>query len=139
MYSPTNIYYIQSVLSKETKPYLSAVSEYAVSRKIYHSIQNYIPEILDGSWTAIENKQTSIHGNEQQCFSAGRNLTVWQNGEVYTCFQQTRIDDCQKPLGNLNEDEMVDILSSEYVLSVSEKMKSCNLSCKVLKCNTKEG
>lgn len=128
---------IQSVLSKETQPYMAEVSEYASSKNVYHSIQDYISEGFEGTWTAKENKQAVISDNGQQCFAADRNLSILQNGDVYTCFQQTWIEGCQKPLGNLNTKTMKEILTTDYALSVSEKMRVCNLSCKVLKCNTK--
>jgi sulfatase maturation enzyme AslB (radical SAM superfamily) len=128
---------IQSVLSKETRSHMGGVAEYASSKNVYHSIQDYITEGFEGSWTATENRQAMIPDKGQQCFAAGRNLSVVQNGDVYTCFQQAWIDGCQKPLGNLNSQTMPEIFSSEYAVSVSEKMRVCNLPCKVLKCNTK--
>lgn len=128
---------IQSVLSKETQPHMVEVAKYANSKNVYHSIQDYISEGFEGSWTAIENKQAIIPDNGQQCFASDRNLSIFQNGDVCTCFQQALIDGCQKPLGNLNAQTMNEILSSDYAVSVSEKMRFCNLPCKVLKCNTK--
>lgn len=128
---------IQSVLSKETQPHMAEVAEYANSKNVYHSIQDYISEGFEGSWTATENKQAIIPDNEQQCYAADRNLSIIQNGDVHTCFQQNWIDGCQKPLGNLNTKTMTEILSSDYTAFVSEKMRVCNLPCKVLKCNTK--
>jgi MoaA/NifB/PqqE/SkfB family radical SAM enzyme len=128
---------IQSVLSKETEPHIAEVAEYANSKNIYHSIQDYISDGFEGSWTATESKQTVIQDNGQQCFAADRNLSIVQNGDVYTCFQQTWIEGCHKPLGNLNTQTLNEIFSSDYAASVSEKMRICNLTCKVLKCNTK--
>lgn len=128
---------IQSVLSKETEPYLKEVADYAKSKNIYHSIQDYVSEGFEGFWTELENKKALIPDDGQQCFAAGRNLSIMQNGEVFTCFQQTWITGCEKPLGNLNTQTMEKILSSEYANFVNEKMKICNLPCKVLKCNIK--
>lgn len=128
---------IQSVLSKETQPHLEAVSEYANSKNVYHSIQDYVSEGFEGTWTPLESKMAFVPDSEQQCYSADRNLSIVQNGDVYTCFQQNWIKECEKPLGNLNTMNINEILSSSYASSVSEKMKICNLSCKVLKCNTK--
>ncbi len=128
---------IQSVLSKETQPHMEAVSEYAKSKGVYHSIQDYITEGFEGYWTPLEQKKAFVPDTEQQCYAADRNLSIVQNGDVYTCFQQNWIEDCEKPLGNLNSQEMTDILSSDYALRVSQKMRVCNLPCKVLKCNTK--
>lgn len=128
---------VQSVLSKETEPHMSAVGEYAQKKGIYHSIQDYITEGFEGNWTPMENKKAFVPSSEQQCYAADRNLSIVQNGDVYTCFQQNWIIDCQKPLGNLNLMQMTDILSSDYAEAVSAKMRICNLPCKVLKCNTK--
>ncbi|MCC6836977.1 MAG: SPASM domain-containing protein, partial [Bacteroidia bacterium] len=63
--------------------------------------------------------------------------SVVQNGDVYTCFQQNWIEGCEKPLGNLNHTGIDEILASAYAMEVNDKMKICNLPCKVLKCNTK--
>lgn len=128
---------IQSVLAKETQPYLKSVSDYANSKNIHHSVQDYIAEGFEGIWTPIENKQAIISDNGQQCFASDRNLSIMQNGDVYTCFQQTWINGCHNPIGNLKANEMNDILLSEYVVFVCEKMKVCNLPCKFLKCNVK--
>ena len=129
---------IQSVLSKETQTHMDAVTEYAKSKNVFHSIQDYISEGFEGDWTTLENKKTFVLDYEQQCYATGRNLSIVQNGDVYTCFQQNWINECEKPLGNLNMQGIDEILSSNYVHQVSEKMKICNLSCKVLKCNTKK-
>ena len=112
---------IQSVLSKETQPHMAEVAKYANSKNVYHSIQDYITEGFEGSWTTIENKQATIPNIGQQCFAADRNLSVVQNGDVYTCFQQTWITGCQKPLGNLNNQTITEILTSEYAITVSKK------------------
>lgn len=128
---------IQSVISKETEPYIDDVAKYAKQNDIYHSIQDYISEGFEGSWTSIEQKHAVISDNEQQCYAAERNLSIVQNGDVFTCFQQAWIDKCHKPLGNLNTTTMDEILSSAYVSFVNSKMKTCNLPCKVLKCNIK--
>lgn len=128
---------IQSVLSKETENYIAKVAEYAKQKNIYHSVQNYISDGFNGSWSETENKQVVISNKEQQCFSANRNLSIMQNGDVFTCFQQSWIEDCLQPLGNLHTQEIGEILNSDYSSFICEKMKICNLPCKVLKCNTK--
>ena len=128
---------IQSVLSKETQSHVKAVAEFAQSKGVYHSVQDYISEGFEGSWTALRNKKAFIPPEEQQCYAADRNLSIVQNGDVFTCFQQSWIEGCNKPLGNLNLQSIEEILSSKYALEVSQKMRVCNLPCKVLKCNTK--
>ena len=128
---------IQSVLSAETQPHIKAVVEYAGSKNIYHSTQDYISEGFEGSWTILDHKKAFVSDCEQDCYAADRNLSVVQNGDVYTCFQQNWIEDCQKPLGNLNRENISEILTSDYANKVSEKMKVCNFPCKVLRCNVK--
>lgn len=127
---------IQSVLSKETESHMAEVSAYAEERNVYHSVQDYISEGFEGSWTPLNNKIVEIPAGDQQCFAADRNLSILQNGDVLTCFQQTQITGGEKPLGNLKKQKMHEILSSGYANAVSEKMTKCDLPCKVLKCNT---
>lgn len=128
---------IQSVLSKETEPHMESVRQYAESKNVFHSVQDYISEGFEGHWTPMEKKKAEMPINEQQCYAADRNLSIIQNGDVFTCFQQNWIKECESPLGNLNTQSIEEILSSDYAILVSEKMKVCNLPCKVLKCNTK--
>ncbi len=128
---------VQSVLSKETAPHIASVGAYAKEKGIYHSIQDYITEGFEGNWTPMEQKEAFVPDAQQQCYAADRNLSIVQNGDVFTCFQQNWMKDCQKPLGNLNTMDMSTILSSEYAQTVSATMRVCDLPCKVLKCNTK--
>ncbi len=128
---------LQSVLSKETEPHIAKVSEYAKEKGVFHSIQDYVTEGFEGSWTPLEEKLAFVPDNQQQCYATRRNLSIVQNGDVYTCFQQSWIPECHKPLGNLNHQGIDEILSTEYFQHVQDKMKVCNLPCKVLKCNTK--
>lgn len=135
--NPTRIS-IQSVLSKETEKHISMVAEYAKQKNIYHSVQDYISNGFNGSWSEVKQKQVVISNNEQQCFSANRNLSIMQNGDVFTCFQQSWINGCLQPLGNLNTKKIDDLLTSDYISFICKKMKNCNLPCKVLKCNMKK-
>lgn len=128
---------IQSVLSEETVSHMDAVASYAEQHGVFHSVQDYVSEGFEGSWTPLQNKKAFVPDSEQQCYAADRNLSIVQNGDVFTCFQQSWITDCKEPLGNLHTSEMAEILSSPYAIEVSGKMRTCNLSCKVLKCNTK--
>jgi MoaA/NifB/PqqE/SkfB family radical SAM enzyme len=127
---------IQSVLAKETQPFVGAVAEFAKEKKIYHSIQNYVREGFNGTWTPVQEHTSEKQSPYDKCYAAGRNLSIMQNGDIYTCFQQGWIKGCAAPIGNLNEDDTGNILRSDYTLSVLNKMKTCSFSCKVLKCNT---
>ncbi|GAB5523041.1 MAG: hypothetical protein Roseis2KO_09130 [Roseivirga sp.] len=127
---------IQSVLSEETQSHMTAVADYANNRNLYHSIQDYIAEGFEGSWTPVEKKHAKIPTYGQKCFAADRNLSIMQNGDVHTCFQQNWIEDCALALGNLNTETIDKILMKSYTKMVSQKMRICDLPCKVLKCNT---
>jgi MoaA/NifB/PqqE/SkfB family radical SAM enzyme len=126
---------IQSVLSEETKSHVSEVANYAKKLGVYHSIQPYITEGFEGSWTPIKLENQNLGKSFEKCYSTGRNLSIMPNGDVFTCFQQSKIEDCEKPLGNLKYETLDRILSSNYTEQVMKKMYICNLSCKVLKCN----
>lgn len=127
---------IQSVLSAETEPHMAGVANYAKDRNLYHSIQDYIAEGFEGNWTPIEKKHAQIPTHGQKCFAADRNLSIMQNGNVNTCFQQNWIEGCESALGNLNIETIDEILMKSYTKMVSQKMRVCDLPCKVLKCNT---
>lgn len=127
---------LQSVLAQETMQDIAAVKALCDEWGIYHSVQDYMSEGFNGEWTSLPSEQKRIPDHEI-CYSAGRNLSIMPNGDVFTCFQQPWISGCQKPLGNLNTDKISDILNTPYTDSVQEAMRRCNLSCKVLKCNQK--
>ncbi|MDX6767065.1 MAG: radical SAM protein [Candidatus Methylacidiphilales bacterium] len=128
---------LQSVLAAETREDIPAVRALCDEWGIYHSVQDYMTEGFNGEWTTLPSEQKRIPDHEI-CYSAGRNLSIMPNGDVFTCFQQTWIMGCQKPLGNLKTERIDDILNSSYTESVQEAMRRCNHPCKVLKCNQKQ-
>ena len=125
---------IQSVLAQETKKYLADVRALADELGVYHSIQDYMAEGFGGEWTAMPAHEKRVPENEI-CHAAGRNLSILPNGDVFTCFQQSWMPGCQKPLGNLTRDRIAGMISSDYATGVQAAMRQCNLPCKVLKCN----
>lgn len=125
---------IQSVLAQETKKYLADVRALADELGVYHSIQDYMAEGFGGEWTAMPAHEKRVPENEI-CHAAGRNLSILPNGDVFTCFQQSWMPGCQKPLGNLARDQIAGMISSEHAIGVQAAMRQCNLPCKVLKCN----
>ena len=129
---------IQSVLAKETEAFLPEVKKFAESHGLYHSVQNFIADGFDGFWTPIKKAEYPSQPSKQQCFAAGKNISVLQNGDVYTCFQQSLIKGFEKPLGNLNTTPIEQIIATPYAQAVEEAMKKCNKSCKELKCNLKK-
>jgi len=123
---------VQSVLSKETREHITIVGEWCKEKGVYHSIQDYVQDGFDGLWTELENSKIITDDN---CYAYLSNMSILPNGDIYTCFQQNMIDGCEKPLGNINNDTIADIIKSAYKFDVIEKMKACKLPCKVLKCN----
>jgi MoaA/NifB/PqqE/SkfB family radical SAM enzyme len=128
---------VQSVRAVETEPYLGEVAAWALSRGLYHSVQDYMSEGFGGSWQGVD--QTVGVPDDLYtsafCQAAGRNLSITSNGDVFTCFQQTWMPGCEQPLGNLIEDELEEILAAGYTADVQNRMSRCELPCKVLKCN----
>ena len=129
---------IQSVLSEETRKFIPGVKKYAEEHHVSHTVQDYISEGFDGHWTPVKDKVSNIPEKGQQCYAAGRNISILQDGSVMTCFQQNWIDGCEKPLGNLHANLAEDVLHTEYAQFVVDKMIVCNKPCKVLKCNLKK-
>ena len=129
---------IQSVLAEETRDYIPGVKKYSDEHHVSHTVQDYISEGFEGHWTPVKDKVSAIPETGQQCYSAGRNLSILQDGSVMTCFQQNWIEGCEMPLGNLHTDKAEDILNTEYAQFVVRKMRVCNKPCKVLKCNLKK-
>jgi MoaA/NifB/PqqE/SkfB family radical SAM enzyme len=125
---------IQSVLAQETKKYLADVRVLADELGVYHSIQDYMAEGFGGEWAAMPAQEKQVPENAI-CHAAGRNLSILPNGDVFTCFQQSWMPGCQKPLGNLTRDQIAGMISSDYAIGVQAAMRQCNLPCKVLKCN----
>lgn len=123
---------VQSVLAVETAEHVAAVGEWCRSLGIYHSIQDYIHQGFNGRWTPVVRPRQAAPG---RCMAAGRNLSIMPDGAVYTCFQQPLIPDCAAPLGRIGEPPSA-ILHSTYARAVLERMRACDLPCKVLKCNS---
>lgn len=122
---------IQSVLAKETQHGFNMVDEYCKKYGIYHSTQYYIENGFDGELTPL-NVPIKLGGG---VCAAEKNISIMSNGAIFTCFQQNLIDSCGKPLGNVNTDSFEKVITSPYYKFVLNKMKSCQLPCKVLKCN----
>lgn len=125
---------IQSVLAKETEGHLAGVRALCDQLGVYHSIQDYMNDGFDGEWTALPPSETWV-GEDQRCQAGGRSLSVMPDGTVYSCFQQSWIPGCERPLGRLGQDSADVILNSDYARTVLRRMHECRLPCRVLKCN----
>lgn len=116
----------------QTREHINDVCEMCKNYGIYHFIQDYI-EDFNGKWDKIDTLQNTKHTNIS-CKAHISNLSILPNGDVYTCFQQNLIENCQKPIGHISQKPQ-EILQNPYLQFVRNKMRNCNLSCKVLKCN----
>jgi len=123
---------VQSVLAKETKEHVNEVGRWLSELGIYHSVQDYVSDGFGGIWTELSTKRVS---SESICLAYKYNMSIMPNGDIFTCFQQPLINGCDKPIGNVVTDTFSDVVSSVYFNDVIHKMKTCNLTCKVLKCN----
>ena len=130
---------IQSVLAEETREDIAEVGRWCAERAIYHSIQPYVQDGFDGQWTPIHQPQAMPEqfdpAVDSVCLAAGRNLSILPDGAVLTCFQQDRIPGAERPLGHLGQTAIADILASSYTTEVLDRMRRCDLPCKVLRCN----
>jgi len=130
---------IQSVLAEETKEDVAAVGRWCAEHGIYHSIQRYVQDGFEGSWTPLATASPEAHLDPEReigpCVAAGKNLSIMPDGSVFTCFQQPVIPGCARPLGRLGEAAVTDMLNSAYTVSVLERMRTCALPCRVLRCN----
>ena len=141
----TNFYYaqeklnpiqisVQSVLALETEQSIKKVGEWLSTMGVYHSIQQYISSGFDGEWHSVKESEIDATRNIS-CIANEINMSIMPNGDVYTCFQQNLIPQCEQSIGNIKHNSAKEILKMPYLESVRNKMKFCNLPCKVLKCN----
>ena len=130
---------VQSVLAEETHEDVAAVGRWCAEQGIFHSIQHYVQSGFDGSWTPPATTApglSAVIGPELgPCIAGGRNLSIMPDGSVFTCFQQPLMPQCERPIGRLGELPVRDMLQSAYTRSVQEQMRTCDLPCKVLRCN----
>jgi len=131
-------HYETDSLAEETKRHVEEVQEFADKHGIYQSVQYYLQEGFEGNWTPIREQTNGRREAFAKCYAAGRNISIMPNGDVFTCFQQNKIEGCDRILGNIANDRIEDLLNSEYIEFVRKRMVTCDLPCKQLKCNQKE-
>lgn len=125
---------VQSVLALETAEHVAAVGEMCRRHGIHHSVQDYVQDGFNGRWTSVP-AAMAMCSNDSRCYAAGRSLSIMPDGTVFTCFQQPLIEECSAPLGRTSEHSAAEMLNSPYTARVLRRMRTCNLPCKVLKCN----
>jgi len=123
---------VQSVLARETQDHLLSVGAICEERGITQVVQEYLEEGFGGTWTPLRGlEETPV----DDCRAAGRNLSIMPDGSVRTCFQQDLIPGCAEPLGSIPEQDITEIISSDYAAEVIERMRHCSLPCARLNCN----
>lgn len=127
---------VQSVLAEETRDDVLAVGRWSAERGVFHSIQRYVQGGFDGSWTPLSDAApVAVASDVGPCMAADRNLSIMPDGSVFTCFQQGLIPDSAQPIGRLGEQPLSEMLASAYTDAVLQRMRRCDLPCKVLRCN----
>jgi len=67
--------------------------------------------------------------------AARKNICIYPNGDVVKCFDHPRIPLAKQPLGNISEQDIIEILCTKRSTEVSKIMKTCNFPCKAMSCN----
>lgn len=121
---------IQSVLAEESKIDIDVIKEFCRKLKIQHVIQPYMD--FGGSWHNDESNPVEM--KEVVC-DARKNICIYPNGDVIKCFDHHRIPIAKKPLGNIVNEDIIQILSKRRATEISRLMKTCDFPCKYLSCN----
>jgi MoaA/NifB/PqqE/SkfB family radical SAM enzyme len=122
---------IQSVLADETKNEIPKVIEFCKKHNIQHNIQLY--QDFGGHWNSSVNETIETDKNTE-C-AARKNICVYPNGDVVKCFDHRRIPLAKEPLGNIAEDDIIEILCTKRSVEISKIMKTCDFPCKNMSCN----
>lgn len=124
---------IQSVLAEESTTDISIIQNFCKQREITHVTQPYMD--FGGVW----NNSKIVNGNTSDIACAARkNICIYPNGDVVKCFDHHRIQIAKEPLGNIQKEDIIQILCKKRATEVSRVMKSCNFPCKHLSCNVPE-
>lgn len=125
---------IQSVIASESESEIESVRNFCKELGVVHTIQKYLD--FGGVWNDpnIASKDPST---DFAC-AARKNIIVYPNGDVVKCFDHRRIPLAKEPLGNIQKEDIVQILCKKRSTEVSKIMKSCNFPCKEMACNVPE-
>lgn len=124
---------IQSVLAEESIMDLPKIKAFCKENDIKHVTQPYMD--FGGVW----NSAIVTNGNSGEISCAARkNICIYPNGDVVKCFDHHRILSAKEPLGNIEKEDIIQILCKKRSTEVSKIMKSCNFPCKQLSCNVPE-
>jgi MoaA/NifB/PqqE/SkfB family radical SAM enzyme len=119
---------IQSVLAKETEADIPKINAFCEELSIPHTVQPYMD--FGGQWHSAGD----VPPVDYPC-AARKNICIYPNGDVVKCFDHRRIPLAREPLGNIRNEDIIQILCKKRATEVSRIMKSCNFPCKQLSCN----
>jgi radical SAM protein with 4Fe4S-binding SPASM domain len=125
---------IQSVYAEETKNGIPKIKELCKQMNIQHVSQPYMD--FGGVWHGV--KQISEKKDDNVICAARKNICIYPNGDVVKCFDHYRIPLAKEPLGNIEKENIIEILCKKRSTEISKIMKTCNFPCKYLSCNVPE-
>ncbi|GHV11349.1 hypothetical protein FACS1894162_6700 [Bacteroidia bacterium] len=125
---------IQSVYAEETKNDIPKIKQLCKQMHIQHVSQPYMD--FGGVWHGV--KQISEKKDDSIICAARKNICIYPNGDVVKCFDHYRIPLAKEPLGNIEKENIIEILCKKRSTEISKIMKTCNFPCKYLSCNVPE-
>lgn len=125
---------IQSVIASESESEIESVRKFCKDLGVVHTTQKYLD--FGGVWND-PNSVKKDRSNDFAC-AARKNIIIYPNGDVVKCFDHRRIPLAKEPLGNIQKEDIVQILCRKRSTEVSKIMKTCNFPCKEMACNVPE-
>lgn len=123
---------IQSVLSQESEEEIPKVIDWCRQQGIQHNTQLY-QDFGAYNWHNKMSEEAMIL-DDTPC-AARKNICIYPNGDVVKCFDHRRIPLAKEPLGNIANQDIIEILCTKRSTEISKIMKTCNLPCKNMSCN----
>jgi MoaA/NifB/PqqE/SkfB family radical SAM enzyme len=123
---------VQSVLSRESAEEIPKVVAWCKEHGIQHNTQLY-QDFGAKNWSNLVTHQQMV--DDGTPCAARKNICIYPNGDVVKCFDHRRIPLAKQPLGNIGEQDIIEILCTKRSTEVSKIMKTCNFPCKAMSCN----
>lgn len=123
---------VQSVLARESAQEVEGVIAWCRLQGIQHNTQLY-QDFGARNWSSQVTPDEMVR-DDTPC-DARKNICIYPNGDVVKCFDHRRIPLAREPLGNIAQQDILEILCTRRSTEVSRIMKTCNLPCKAMSCN----
>ncbi|MEI6305740.1 MAG: radical SAM protein, partial [Deltaproteobacteria bacterium] len=111
---------VQSVLSRESADEVPKVIDWCKQQGIQHNTQLY-QDFGAKNWSNMVT-QNEMVADDTPCV-ARKNICVYPNGDVVKCFDHRRISLAKRPLGNIADQDIIEILCTKRSTEVSKIMK----------------